>query len=69
MQVGVILEDIESGLRLMVVRPSESVLKASDISYNSRALTACEIQPSGQPIEGIRVGMDPGSRSKPGAVP
>ncbi|MGC6079032.1 hypothetical protein [Citrobacter arsenatis] len=64
-QLGVILEDVETGLRLMIVRPSNDLLAADDISYKGRKLTVCKIQPAGQPIEGIRVGMDPGSRSKP----
>lgn len=64
-QLGVILEDVESGLRLMIVRPSNDPLASDEISYKDRKLTVCKIQPAGQPIEGIRVGMDPGSRSKP----
>lgn len=64
-QLGVVLEDKDSGLRLMVVRPAIDELKAEDITYQGRQLTVCKIQPSGQPVDGIRVGMDPGSRSKP----
>jgi hypothetical protein len=68
-QLGVVLEDKESGLRLMIVRPANDVLKAEDLKYNNRSLTVCSIQPSGQPEDGIRVGMDPGSRSRSAPYP
>lgn len=64
-QLGVVLEDKDSGLRIMVVRAATDVLQAEDLKYQGRDLTVCKIQPSGQPVDGIRVGMDPGSRSKP----
>ena len=63
-QLGVVLEDKESGLRVMIVRPATDALKAEDLTYKTRPLTVCSIQPAGQPEDGIRVGMDPGSRSK-----
>lgn len=68
-QIGIILEDKESGLRLMVVKESEHTLNAADVEYKGRKLTLCPIQPSGIPTDDIRVGMDPGSRSKPGTTP
>lgn len=64
-QIGVVLEDKDSGLRLMIVRPATDMLEAEDLTYQGRKLTVCKIQPGGQPVDGIRVGMDPGSRSKP----
>jgi hypothetical protein len=69
MQIGSIVEDKESGLRLMIVRPIEDALVPHDLTFQGRPLTVSTLQPSGVPVEGIRLSMDPGSRSKPGPTP
>lgn len=66
MQMGTILEDKETGLRLMIVRPTEDPLAPDDLTFQGRPLAVSDVQPSGVPLDGIRLSMDPGSRSKPG---